>query len=312
MKNLTKRLLCGFLTGVLLVLCLVGSVFAAENAFVLVAEAGGKLILGPEYVSYTSGQSIAQALAASGHTFTGLDMGMVSAIDGVTGNFTRSDENGGYDLSASAASIGYFRFSEDTDSKPSRGLQQLMRAMADYRQKDADVQQAAKEAYETARSQFVGLDSAAAETLAADLNAAISSYESSLKGEKFPIRFTDGGLDFSRENYSGISVTARNAYGKLWTDDGDGILELPEGSYTFCIEQDGLRVTGSLNAAEDTAVTARLPDETWLKTDTFRISGSYGDSTNTEHRFLDEEWTPGDWLERQVTVPVPDTFTGAV
>ena len=312
MKKMTKRLLCGFLSGMLLLLCLVGSAFAAENAFVLVAEAGGKLIVGPEYVSYTQGQSIAQALTASGHTFTGLDIGMISAIDGVTGNFTRSDEKGGYDLSADAASIGYFRFSEDTDSTPSSGLQKLMTAMADYRLKDADVRLAAKAAYDTARAQFVGLSSDAAETLAADLNQAVSSYEDSLKGEKFRIRFTDGTLDYSRENYGDISVTAENAYGKLWTDEGDGTLELPGGSYTFCVELEGLRVTGSLTVSRDETVTAQLPQEQWLNTDSFRISGSYGDITNAEHKFTDEEWTDGIWSGRELMVPVPDTFTGAV
>ena len=132
MKNLRKRLACLLLSALLLIGCLPVTALGAENGFILVAEAGGKLVIAPEYISCTAGQTAAQALSASGHTFTGLDTGMISAIDGVTGNFTRSDENGGYDLSVSAASIGYLRFSEDMDSKPSDGLKQLMTAMADY------------------------------------------------------------------------------------------------------------------------------------------------------------------------------------
>lgn len=134
-QNLRKRLACLLLSALLLIGCLPVTALAAENGFILVAEAGGKLVIAPEYVSYTAGQTAAQALSASGHTFTGLDIGMISAIDGVTGNYTRSDENGNYDLSVSAASIGYLRFSEDMDSKPGDGLKQLMTAMADYKKK---------------------------------------------------------------------------------------------------------------------------------------------------------------------------------
>ena len=166
MKNLRKRLACLLLSALLLIGCLPVTALAAENGFILVVEAGGKLVIAPEYISCTAGQTAAQALSASGHTFTGLDTGMISAIDGVTGNFTRSDENGNYDLSVSAASIGYLRFSEDMDSKPSDGLKQLMTAMADYKKKDSDVQAAAKKEYGTARDLFVGINGESAKTLA--------------------------------------------------------------------------------------------------------------------------------------------------
>ena len=88
MKNLRKRLACLLLSALLLIGCLPVTALAAENGFILVVEAGGKLVIAPEYISCTVGQTAAQALSASGHTFTGLDTGMISAIDGVTGNFT--------------------------------------------------------------------------------------------------------------------------------------------------------------------------------------------------------------------------------
>ena len=312
MKNLKKRLVCVLLSVLLLIGCLPVMTFAAESAFVLVVEAGGKLIVAPEYVSYTAGQTIAQALLASGHTFTGLETGMTSAIDGVAGNFTRSDENGNYDLSAGAASIGYFRFSEDMDSKPSEGLRQLMTAMADYRKKDGDVQAAAKKEYNAARELFVGISSDSAKTLAANLKEAVANYENSLTGTHYVVRFTDGSAAYSDDNYPGVSVTAVNAYGKQWTDDGDGVLELPKGDYTFRVEQAGLRFGGSLTVSAAATVAAELPRSEWLITDSFRLSGSYGEETNKGNKFTDEEWQPGEWSGREVTVPVPDTFTGAV
>ena len=311
-QNLRKRLACLLLSALLLIGCLPVTAAAAENGFILVAEAGGKLVIEPEYVSYTAGQTAAQALSASGHTFTGLDSGMISAIDGVTGNFTRSDENGNYDLSVSAASIGYLRFSEDTSSKPSDGLKQLMRAMADYKKKDSDVQAAAKKEYGTARDLFVGINGESAKTLAANLNDAVKNYENSLTGQRYPVRFTDGSAAYSDDNYPGVSVTAGNAYGKQWTDDGDGVLELPKGDYTFCVEQTGLRFTGKITVSAAATVSGELPQSEWLITDAFRLSGSYGEETNKDNRFTDEEWQLGDWSDREVTVPVPDTFTGSV
>ena len=311
-QNLRKRLACLLLSALLLIGCLPVTALAAENGFILVAEAGGKLVIAPEYVPYTAGQTAAQALSASGHTFTGLDTGMISAIDGVTGNFTRSDENGNYDLSVSAASIGYLRFSEDMDSKPGDGLKQLMTAMADYKKKDSDVQAAAKKEYGTARDLFVGINGESAKTLAASLNDAVKNYENSLNGQRYPVRFTDGSAAYSDANYPGVSIAAENAYGKQWTDDGDGVLELPKGDYTFRVEQAGLRFGGKITVSAAGAVSGKLPQSEWLITDTFRLSGSYGGETNKDNRFTDEEWQLGDWSDREVTVPVPDTFTGSV
>lgn len=315
-KNLGTRLGCLLLSLVLIFCLLPVTGLAAETVagkFVLVAEAGGKLVIAPEYVTYTQGQTVKEALEASGHEFYGLDTGAVTAIDGVTGNFTRSDQNGGYDLEQAASNVTHFRFSENsTGSQPSAGLLLLMTAMADYLEKDADVQLAAKDAYQTARSAFVGSSSDNARTLAVELNQAISDYENALSGTKYTVTFTDGSKAYSEFNYPGVAVSAVNAYGKAFADDGDGILGLPAGSYTFTVEQNGLRVEGNVEVSENVSVTATLPADLWLKMDTFRLSGSYGADDNEDNKFTDGEFTLGEWSERQVTVPVEDCFVGAV
>ena len=151
--------------------------------FILVAEADGDLVIAPEYVTYTEGQTIKEALAASNHEFTGLEYGAITAIDGVTGNFTRSDQNGSYDLSTGAEYVTHYRFSENSGgSQPSEGLLLLMTAMADYLEKPEDVRQAAKAEYETALTNFVGCTSNDAKMLANDLNTAMRDYESNLNG----------------------------------------------------------------------------------------------------------------------------------
>ena len=62
MKNLRKRLACLLLSALLLIGCLPVTALAAENGFILVAEAGGKLVIAPEYISCTSGQTAAQGI----------------------------------------------------------------------------------------------------------------------------------------------------------------------------------------------------------------------------------------------------------
>lgn len=301
---------------VLTALCLMPGVAGAEQTqggFVLVAEAGGKLVIAPEYVPFQPGQTIRQALQSSGHSFAGLDQGWITAIDGVTGNYTRSDENGGYDLEASAASIGFFRFSEADDSRPGENLRALMTAMADYSTKAGDVRAAAKDSYDRAFQMFVGVSEAQAQTLALQLNQAVKTYEDSLTGQMYSLHLGDGNKFYSRVDFPGVTLRAENVYGRVWTDtDGDGILSLPGGSYTFLVEREGLGAKGSVTVEEDTSVTVELPTGTWLKTDTFRLSGTYGDGDGETPGFDQGEFPLSAWSGRTVTASVRDTASGAV
>ena len=168
-----KKVLSFLLVLTMLLGMLPGVSALQESRFVLVAESGGKLVIAPEYVSYAEGDTVRQALLETDHAFVGLEDGWIMEIDGVGGNYTRADQNGGFNLNAPAAEVTHYRFCEDTDSKPSTGLTELMTAMADYAAKSADVRSAAKAEYETAYEQFVGLDSASALLLAQELNAAV-------------------------------------------------------------------------------------------------------------------------------------------
>ena len=63
----------------------------SDDSFYLAATAAERVIIAPECVNYPAGQTIAQALLASGHTFDGLEDGNVYRCDGVAGEFLRSD-----------------------------------------------------------------------------------------------------------------------------------------------------------------------------------------------------------------------------
>ena len=289
------------------------NVFAAqENRFILVAEADANneheamLIIEPEYISYTEGQTVKEALMESDHEFTGMEDGWITAIDGIVGNFKRSDENGGFDLEAPASEMQFYRFSEEENSRPSVGLQQLMTAMADYKEKDADVRAAAEDEYTTACEQFVGIDSDSAAYLAENLNAAVEAYESSQNSGTFTVTFTVQGGE-GDEAY----IVAENSYGKTWTAENCE-MELPAGEYSFVLTEGDLRAEGELEVAVAMEVEVNLPTEHWLDLEAFRLSGSYGSENSAEGKFTDDEYELPQWDERRLTVAVSDTFTGTV
>ena len=299
--NRWNRVLSGLLS-LLMVLSLIPATALAESGgtFCLVAEAGGRLVIAPEHISYTAGQTVGEALAASGHRFEGLEQGNVTEIDGVVGNYRRGDQDGGYDLSAPAAGVRYYRFSENVNNTPSEALTGLMQAMADYLLEPADVRAAAVEAYGAAASGFVeaGYSDEKAAELTAVLNGALDEYRNHLNGEKFPVTFAAGG--------NGTTVTASNRYGRVWTDENaSGVLYLPAGEYTFRVSREGRHVTGSITVSGSMRVDAALPEGEWLKTESLVFSGSNGDN-------FDAGAFPLFWEGRTAVVRVPDAFAGTV
>lgn len=314
------RFACLLLSVILVAGQLPATVWAEETAagkFILVAEAGGKLVIAPEYITYRTGQTIGEALEASNHTFTGLDMGQITAINDVTGNYTRSDQNGGYDLTTPASSVTHYCFSErpSSESKPTEGMKLLMTAMADYLKEEKDVQMAAQTQYQEAKKLFVGIGSDSARTLAKELSDAVNNYKAILDGETYEICFTDGNKAYSADNFPGVTIIVTNQHGKQWTDkDGDGNLQLPFGAYTFSVECNGTSVSGSVEISQSARIALTLPVENRLlqDEDTFRLSGSYGAEDDEDSKFTDAEFYVGTWTGRGVTVPVVDSFSGTV
>lgn len=305
--GLGHRLLSLVLSVLLLVGVLPVSAFAAQDgAFILVAEAGGELVIEPEYIHYNDGETVYQALLNSGHTFDGIKEGWITAIDGVTGNFKRSDEDGDYDLAKAADDVRFYRFAEGEDVSFGEGLQQLMNVMADYQEKSADVKVAAREEYQTACEQFVGITENSALYLAEELEAAVEAYENSQNSGNFTVTFRDGG-----SVCEDADILVKNTYGKEWVG-ADGAAELPAGEYSFVLTMGGLRAEGEFSLSFDMEVELNLPQEHWLNTDAFRLSGSYGADTNPDNQFTDGEFQLEQWTDRALTVAVKDTFTGTV
>ena len=161
MKRKGTRIFALLLAAVLLLGGLPMQALAAEDEagwFHLAADWNGELLIKPERVPYTAEQTIYEAICAAGHTLAP-NAGNVTQIDGVAGNFIRGDETGAdnsYDLTrkASEAQIKYFCFVDNSSGSrtatPSVARQALIAVMAEYAQKDADVQAAAKAEYDAA------------------------------------------------------------------------------------------------------------------------------------------------------------------
>ena len=307
-KNQGKTLIGVMITMLITIFLLPMSVFAATSGkFILVAEADGELIFAPEYVTYTENQTIGEVLENSKYNFI-IENGNVMEIKGVSGNFRRSDEDGEFDFAKAASEISHYRFTEEENYTISSGLHKLMTAMAEYLLEETDVQAAAKTEYDTACKLFVGIDNESAQTLAAELEQAVSAYKTALNGTKYTVTVKNDG-----NVYSDSEIIFENEFGKTWTENkSDGKLSVPAGKYTFKVTKDGNVVSGNLELKADTALNISVPTENWIDTDEFRLSGSYNAVNEEDGLFTDDEFVLGEWSERSITVPVTDTFTGAV
>ena len=300
-----KRFVSILLLLALLLGCLPVSVLAdgGEGYFYLAASTQSGLVIAPERVYYTSEQTVGQALAASGHDFDGLESGIVSAIDGVSGNFVRGDENGDYDLDKQASSVKYYAFREDSEGALSADFQNLMKVMADYLYENADVQAYAKTAYDAAKAKFPGISDADAQTCANAITSAIQTYK---EGQN-----TKHNVTFSQFTDAAYTIYAVSEYGKRINAE-NGALSLPNGAYTFYIYKDNKAVSGSLTVNGETQTISGLPEipaDAWINESKFQISQS--SDLMSEQGFIDGELTLTHGTHT-ASATRPDTFDGSL
>ena len=270
----------------------------SDGFFYLAATAADRVIIAPERVTYAVGQTIAQALLASGHTFDGLEDGNVYRINGVAGEFQRSDETGDYSLTKLASAISFFCFTEGETAKPSETRQTLIRTMADYLCEEADVRAYAKDAYDAALRQFVGISDEKASSCATQITAKIGEYKTSL-GSTTSVTFSGTDED--------CTITAVSTYGKVYDDtEHPGTLNLPDGSYDFTVQKGALRVSGKISVPGTTAVTVAMPEGGWLDTSKFEASNDYN---NDYHIGFNAGKYVLEQSDHTFTAKIPDTFS---
>ena len=138
----TTRLIAAMLCIMLAFGCLAPASAAAAKllqtggSFYLTASTATATIIEPVRVDYAHGQTVKEALQASGHTFSGIESGFITAIDGVRGNFVRfydydeSTGECGYDLDAAASDITAIGFAENEVA--SKEMIALITLMGDF------------------------------------------------------------------------------------------------------------------------------------------------------------------------------------
>ena len=250
-------------------------VFAAASSTTLAAE--------PGRIYYTEGQTIREALAGSEHSFVGLD-GLITAVDGVSGNFSIYDDAGGYDLKKPAASIkslAILGISLTQEQAPL--LSGMLLEMAAYNCSENGVKKypAAQQAYEAARRALFRRD-AQYDVLGQELKAAMQQYEDEvLNGTKVPLALAFQTL--SGAALSGWTFTVTDIYGAQ-TAFTTASIELLPGDYEFTLlAADGANsARGSMTVASDGTVTVGgealtticVSDSQWLTAPELRSGSS--------------------------------------
>ena len=295
-----KRFVSILLLLALLLGCLPVSVLAdgGEGYFYFSAESGG-LIAAPRKVPYTQGQSIQDALTAAGIEL-GFSDGFLSTVNGKSGLYQWLP--GDAKLTDTPTADGYFCiYTGETRTSIGDGWKALMQQMEAYTHEEADVQQAAKAAYESACSNYPGTDDAQAKSLADALEKAISDYKTGLKTE-YPVTFSQ----FSGGEYN---IYAVSEYGKRINAE-NGTLSLPNGNYTFYIYEGNKAVSGALTvsgSAQTIEGLPAIPTDDWIKENAFQISTESGSVADAAFEAAQLTLTHG---THTASATRPDTFDG--
>ena len=255
-----KRRVFSLLVALAMVLAMV-PVQAAGGSFTLAVVTQDQVVVEPEAVAYTAGQTLGQALLASNHTFTGLEQGFVQAVDGVAASYYLYYDDGGFSLDVPASSVtGVLLTSRDGGWNPPQ--QELLVYLGQYRQMDSGVQNypAAQGAYAAALTVLQqGGDAGEAQ---ANLQAAVAEFQALMDGEKATVTFriTQGE---GQVNQARLILTG--PYGDVHTAQGSTIDVIP-GSYRFVVSDGGdNRTQGQVEVpAGGTEVSVTLPSGNWF------------------------------------------------
>ena len=215
------------------------------NSFLLFAATNVEVLIAPERVPYQPNQTVREALLAlqnreeTPHTFDGLETvnGFVTAIDGVSANYSRSDDKGSFDLEQRADSVGAFLFLTAYDTlneETASALCALGRAMLAWQEAEKpQMQKFARQEYDAAAKALTVKKTAdeltALSTALTERMEAYTQYENA-ETKPLNVRF----LGLTGQLLTDYTFTAADPYGneKTFTNEHPA---LAAGSYTFTL-----------------------------------------------------------------------------
>ena len=264
--HLGNRLLSVLLTFLMLLSLLPSAALAADTQQIaLMAVTQDGFLIKPEYVTYHSGDTVKDVLKKSGHTFSGIDSGYITAVDGTTDNFSIHYDEDGYKLDQSADGLTAIWFTTNSDQSHGANLQKLAANMAVYNTATNGLKdyKAAQEAYDAAVKGFYAATDTTAKTLNDALFSAIDKHAKFLEGKTTPLTIsaTMGG-----EAITPGEAVFTSEFGTVVTVKNTNTVDLIPATYTFDLSDGEFRhVRGTLEVKEGTTLTAQLPAGQWIK-----------------------------------------------
>ena len=264
--HLGNRLLSVLLTFLMLLSLLPSAALAADTQQIaLMAVTQNGFLIKPEYVTYHSGDTVKDVLKKSGHTFSGIDNGYITAVDDTTDNFSIHYDEDGYKLDQSADGLTAIWFTTNSDQSHGANLQKLAANMAVYNTATNGLKdyKAAQEAYDAAVKGFYAATDTKAKTLNDALFSAIDKHAKFLEGKTTPLTIsaTMGG-----EAITPGEAVFTSEFGTVVTVKNTNTVDLIPATYTFDLSDGEFRhVRGTLEVKEGTTLTAQLPAGQWIK-----------------------------------------------
>ena len=264
--HLGNRFLSLLLTFLMLLSLLPSAALAADTQQIaLMAVTQDGFLIEPEYVTYHSGDTVKDVLKNSSHTFSGIDNGYITAIDGTTDNFSIHYDGDGYKLDQSADGLTAIWFTTNSDQSHGANLQQLAANMAVYNTATNGLKdyKAAQEAYDAAVKGFYAATDTTAKPLNDALFSAIDKHAKFLEGKTTPLTIsaTMGG-----EAITPGEAVFTSEFGTVVTVKNTNTVDLIPATYTFDLSDGEFRhVRGTLEVKEGTTLTAELPAGQWIK-----------------------------------------------
>lgn len=264
--HLGNRLLSVLLTFLMLLSLLPSAALAADTQQIaLMAVTQNGFLIEPEYVTYHSGDTVKDVLKKSSHTFSGIDSGYITAVDGTTDNFSIHYDEDGYKLDQSADGLTAIWFTTNSSQSHGANLQKLAANMAVYNTATNGLRdyKAAQEAYDAAVKGFYAATDTTAKTLNDALFSAIDKHAKFLEGKTTPLTIsaTMGG-----EAITPGEAVFTSEFGTVVTVKNTNTVDLIPATYTFDLSDGEFRhVRGTLYVKEGTTLTAQLPAGQWIK-----------------------------------------------
>ena len=303
--HLGNRLLSVLLTFLMLLSLLPSAALAADTQQIaLMAVTQNGFLIKPEYVTYHSGDTVKDVLKKSGHTFSGIDNGYITAVDDTTDNFSIHYDEDGYKLDQSADGLTAIWFTTNSDQSHGANLQKLAANMAVYNTATNGLKdyKAAQEAYDAAVKGFYAATDTKAKTLNDALFSAIDKHAKFLEGKTTPLTIsaTMGG-----EAITPGEAVFTSEFGTVVTVKNTNTVDLIPATYTFDLSDGEFRhVRGTLEVKEGTTLTAQLPAGQWIKETRLGYDNQWKLDTAQESTRFDVTAAEGTYL-------VPDyTYSG--